>query len=429
MPTAGDVWDSVVADAQEFGNSLPTDVTTAIEAEATQPEAGSSTEAGSTGRSETPQSPPAGDDGQALPVAEAPPTEPAPVAAVPEIEPEPFTFTVDGKPETIAGAMVIKGDGLYVPEEQVPHFQLLASQAKTLDRQVRELHDKQKAEASQWDRRTAFSFKDDKGVQQTVTGQQGWESHRLKAVADETALSTVVAHLSDPTRFASLVDYVRYDQQGKVMSKEMAEAVDENGRAVYAGSNWIPSLKQDAWQNIVRESSMSIREKQFALRQEFGELAKPLPPAEPTADSFAGGTIEQLATQHGLSALTPADKQFLASHFATYTRAATPEERAQYGVPRLVLPAFVELMKDKNDTRAEMAKVSAAVPKAVAAVGKAATFNKGMDAGKATVVAPAARKPAVVAVPTTGKYAPKERTEKTGDDMWADLITQGMEAG
>lgn len=424
-PSGNDAWDAALdLSGVDLTEGLSPDVVDAVVDASQLEDAGSSAGAGSDGTG-TPQSAPAGDDGSQAPVPDAPVVAADPAAstpAAPDVEPIPFTFDVDGKPDTIEGAMEIKGDGIYIPESAAPLVRTLFSQAKTLDAQVRTERTQRQAEAEQWNRRTTHTFKNTEGKEVTVSGLQGLEAMRVEAVSDKAALHTILGALTDPARFRELVDYVCVDRAGTTV------APDEDGNAP-AGAKWWPILNQEGYAKVSREGSQTIRERAFAVRQEMAKPIEPAAPPEPTADSFAGGTISQLAEQHGLTALSADDKQFLASHFATYTRAATPEERAQFGVPRLVLPSFVELMKTVNGRTAREATIAqtaaaSATKKAVVDT-KVTGFNGGMKKGLAP--APVVRAAPIATPPAEGKFAPKAKTGQSGNDIWSGLYAEAQQ--
>lgn len=406
-------WDTVFAEGRSFGDATPLDTGS----ETTAPQTDSESSAGALpGRPESAPPDPTGDDGAGA-SALAPPrsADPAPIAPAPQTDSDPlagaapFTYTVDGKPETIEGAYHLKGDGLYVPEEHVPHWQLMASQAKTLDRENRTLRDQTQAENQTWQRLTTHTFRDDKNTEQTLTGVRGLEALRFEAAADKAALHAVVKVLSDPNAFANLVDFIKVDAQGNQVAPETEGP----------GLRWFPVRKEDTWNALVRDSALSVRELKLKVRDDMQKLSAPPPPPEPSVTESAMPTLESIIAEHKITGLTAQDKQFLAGQFELYVRPTTPQERQRFGSPKIVDNRYTEAVKERAALRAEAAK-------ALTTGKKADAFNSGMEKGR--LPAPTPRQAAPTPPTFTGRNAPKTRTEASPNDMWASLVEDARQA-
>ena len=295
--------------------------------------------------------------------------------------------------------MVLAGDGLYVPEAQIPHFQLLASTAETLERQNRELYDTQQT----WERLATHTFRDTQGNEQTLTGRQGLEALRLESKSEHAALATLVNVIHDPARFMQLVDQVYVNDANQIVQAGDPSAV-----------RIVPVLNGQAWKEITRESALAVREAQYDTRQKFAQAAVPPPPPEPSAadPTVAMQLVKSAISINRVTGLTAADEQFLAGIAKRYERPATPQEQQQLGVKKVLDESFHELVKDRGAVRAEAIK-------GAQTAAKADTFNQGMAAGvqRGKAPAPRASRPASPAVPA----------EKVGKQaVWGNILNDAL---
>ena len=396
-------WDSILSDGiastgidpnGSFEETAPTELTPQ------SAPSGSSDGASPSGGPSAPQSAAPGDGGQGQTAPSSTSTTPAPVAAQPDAIPDsqPFTYTVDGQTKTIDGAYVLPGDGLYVPEAKVPHFQLLASNAESLNRQNRELDDRVKS----WERLTTHSFTNDQKQPVTLSGEPGLRALREEAAMDKAALHTLVNVFMKPENLASLVEIACYDRNGNRVNPDDPNVVQV-----------APIRNETAWKQLVERSQFAVEKSRFSVQQQLVKLSAPLPPPEPSVQDLAGPTIKAAIQQTGTTGLTPQDEQFLAGQFPRYVRATTPQERQAYGTPTIVDESFVALVKQTASLRAESAKSAQAST-------TANTFNAGMNQGRGPARRPAPNTSNTSSRPTT----PAAPAVKVGKQAQWDNILQ-----
>src|SRR5512146_1997390 len=63
----------------------------------------------------------------------------------PEVQFEPFAYTVNGESRTLDGFHLVPGEGVYIPTDQVPRLQQIASRAEASEAALRELHQQAQA--------------------------------------------------------------------------------------------------------------------------------------------------------------------------------------------------------------------------------------------------------------------------------------------
>ncbi len=315
-----------------------------------------SSDGASNGRPSAPAPVQPGDDGASTDPASEPS---APVASTPEPVPDaqPFTYTVDGQARTIEGAMVLPGDGLYVPEAQIPHFQQLASTAVTLERQNRELYDK----TQQWERLTTWEQTGADGTPQTLTGPAAVEAMRVNSLQGARALQTIVDALNDPERFNQLVQ-LEQTPDGQIVVRQ----------------------NEQMFNLLRREAMLASNEAAMQARTHMATLSKAPPPPEPSLDDLALPTVKAHVQAFKITGLTAEDEQYLAKHLPRFVRNATPQERQQHGHPKIVDETFREFVQDR-------AAIRAAAVKAAQTSTKTDTFNAGMNGGRKTPPKPAGR--------------------------------------
>lgn len=378
-------WDGVFAEGRAVGESFIPDSSADLDTGTPQgTDAGLSDGAGSSGSPSAPRPASTGDDGAPDPL--APPASsgtaetPSPADTDPLAGAVPFTFDVDGTPETIEGAYRLPGDGLYVPEEKVPQFQLLASQARTLDRQNRDLYERSQS----LERLTAWQTRDANGATTTLTGQAGLEAQRLVLAEFAAKTNAYEQLLADPAKLAGLIT-VTQDEQGQVTGFQIDPAALEN------------------FQTRVQLDTMRATQ---SARTHLTRLAAPPPPPVPDVSEHAAPTITKLVADYKITGLQPADHAFLATEFRRYVIAGPKGERQ-------VDPRFLDVVKDRAELR--QAQVRAAATSA-----QSDKFNGGMNRGR-QAAAPARPSSPPAPLPT-GRNAPKVRSDPSPNDMWATLI-------
>lgn len=329
----------------------------------------------------TPATPPPTGDGGTDPAAPAAPaappdgtSQPDPTDSDPLAGAQPFTFDVDGQPRTIEGAFRIPGEGLYVPEARVPHFEQLAARAEQLDRSTADFQ----AKDAEWDRLTAWTFKDAQGQPQTLHGREAIEARVVTTSRLAASLKTISDAISDPQQFAKLVTTTQ-DQAG----------------------NWYVVPDKDALATLMLRVENATIKAEGQARSFVAQAAKAPPPPAPTAESYAAPTIQAIITEQKIVGLTEADVKRFTTDFARYV------ERGPDGSITGYSPRLVELMQERAAERAEQAKIATAAT----AAGK---FNGGMNRGRTQ--APAAPKPQL---PT-----PATPTEKVGKAQAWDTVLQ-----
>lgn len=376
-PAASSGWDSVLSEGiASTGVDPNASFESADDPDATTPQSGtdgSSAGAGTPGSPATPQSAPTGDDGQA-PTVES--TADDPLASA-----EPFTYTVNGEAKTIDGAYRLPGEGLYVPEDRVPQFQLLASRADSLERTNQELYQRHQAleKATTWQQGDTI-----------LTGGAALEARNVFIEQSKETIRQLAAVLT-PEHFAKYVD------------------IGQNADGTY-----FVQPNQGAINDLRDRLQFGNERAGFTARQSFAKIAPPAAP-QPEADttpveSIAEPTVTGIAQQLGVT-LSPDAKTFLAAQLPRYVRASTEQERMQTGRPRIVDAAFGELVKREAATAATTAKVA----ETASTAGK---FNAGMNAG---------RKPAVVPPkPATAPTAPAAPAKVGKAAQWDNVLQSAL---
>lgn len=359
---------------------------------------------------DTPQDAPdlsRGDDGRATPpdapaLASPAPSDPAAdpaLSADPLAGAEPFTYDVDGRAMTVEGAYRLPGDGLYVPEDKVPHFQQLATQAARVERISREAQD----QSATWDRLTRWQTYKPDGVNpdgsprmvasDVLTGQRGLEARQSAMARSAATLRVYQEALRDPQQFAQLVQ-VQQDAEGRFFV--------------------VPDPQAMRTLQVMAENS-AMKAESTALNHLRANAAAPPPPA-PTPESYARGTVAELIANHQIANLQPDDLRFLEIEFPRYVQREPNGSLA-------VNPRFLDVMKDR-------AQLRSAILKTATASAKADSFNGGMTKGRQQPAKPAARPASPVPAPSRRGTvsAPSARPERSSNDAWSALIHEAQEA-
>ncbi len=327
-------------------------------------------------------------EGEPAPVTDKVPDPATPVATEPE--PTPFEFTVEGQVKTVDGVYRIPGEGMVVPEEQVPMVQRMFAQAVTLDRQVREATQR----ANDLERLTEWKTTVD-GKESVLTGREAMQALHVNSGTIAAALKTVSSIFAQPP-----TELLAQDEAGNIV--------------------WNPK----AVEQLKLRSDLAERDARDAVSTRFASLAKPAThstPAAPTVDlrSAAPAIIRQTAQNAGvdLAALTPEDGNVIAGMLARFQRPATVEDQAlnpALKVGEMVIdPSFADYLKDRVSLRKNAAKVAQVAT-------DASKFNKGMQPVK-PAPKPVVPKPA----PLVGRGAPKEKAQ-SANDIWSGLVTEAQ---
>lgn len=395
VASANDQWSALVASASE-PTPAPEPATPTAGAVVEPPAPATPAAAGDDGaKGDTPPATPAV---PATPNADAAPAAEAPKTDEPTVEAKPFEFVVDGKIQALEGAAYVPGEGVFVPDAQVPALRRMAAQAVTLERQNKDLASYKR----ELDGLTEWKTTGPDGKEVSLTGRQGVEALHVAHGTTKAALESVVAIFAkSPTEFI---------------------AQNEKGEIV-----WDPR----ALRQLSLEAKDAERTAQDAIRTKFPTShSRPATPAaspSPEAPSVdwtrtAPVIVQKTAEDAGLdvSGLTADDQTFLAGMVPRFARPATAQD--QEVNPALTLgetvidAAFAGVVQDRLNLRL-------AASKAVKAAEAAAPFNAGMNKG--TQPKPAA--PPAPKAPV-GRNAPKERTAKSANDMWSDLVSDAKTA-
>lgn len=320
---------------------------------------------------------PAGDIGTGTPgtPVAAPAAPLAPPAVPPDPTGTPFTFEVNGQRQTIESVRHFPGEGLYVPEDQVPAFQQMAGRAETLGRQVRDLSDQTTA----WERASAWKLNPGQATERTITGLAGLAEARASHARAIASLNTL--HDAITNRPADLVTPQQDPTTGE----------------------WVLAPNPQALAHLMRDAELAAIKAEGTARAHLSAIAAPPPPAPPSIADVAGVTVESYVQAHGIAGLTEADKRFLVGQLPRYV------EQTKTGPA--VNATFLDVMKDRAALRAE------AVQQAKAAA-DASAFNSRMTGGRSAPKAPV--RP--TAPPAT---APPEKVGKAAS--WDAVLRAGME--
>lgn len=405
-PTAN-AWESVFAEGRELGDTV---LTSAADLGDGTPQSGSEglSDGAGNGSPTTPQTDTTGDGGRiaepAGSTAPAPGTTADASAAPTDVDPlagaEPFTYTVDGQTRAMEGAYRLPGDGVYIPEDRVPAFQLIASRAETLDRQNRELYDRSQSleRLGTWQRQTGQDAQG-KPIYETLTGAAGNEALRVSHAELLAQNIAYAALFKNPNQMADLLVAVR-DAAGAVTHFE---------------------VDPDKYDNFQTRQKLATRDMVDSVRKYVGTLGVAPPPPEPTLAAIAVPTVDATIKALNVTGLTDADRTYLVGQIKQYVRASTPEERQRGHGPRVVDDSFGDVVKDRAAMRAEILKTATVS-------GKTDQFNGGMNRGRQGNAAP--RPPAAPPQPLpTGRNAPRAKTEASANDMWANLVEEARHVG
>lgn len=401
-----DAWDSVFAEGRAVGDDAPLGSGDDLDGGSPQ----QASDGLSDGSPDAPLPDPTGDDGAAR--ARSAPLDADPAGASPanagapatpsDTDPlagaQPFTFSVGDETRTIEGAYRLPGDGLYVPEDKVPQFELMASRAETLDRQHRDLSDQH----STLVRLTQWPSKNADGSDRMLSGREGLEAQRVVLAQSLSRDTSTWKFLEDPAKLVSLVTVQPTGRQYEDGSPEYALVPNKTA---------LDALKRDV--------AADARDTVYVSRQHFQTLGAPQPAPEPTVADRAMPTIDAQLSAMKLT-LGAEDKQFLAEQLQRYVRPTTPAEKQAGQGAQIVDASFLKLIE-------RTAAQAQAVTKAATAGKRTDQFNGGMDKGRQGT---APRRPATPAAPPTftGRNAPKPRTDPSPNDMWATLIEDAKTA-
>lgn len=302
---------------------------------------------------------------------------------------EPFAFRVDGETRTMDGVFRVPGEGIYVPEEKVPAFQLMASRAEGLERQNRELYHR----TQEYDRLSQWKATGPDGTERTLTGRDALEAREVEIAQLRARVQVAEAALLNPETFASLVSV---NAQGQV----------------------IPNTQQ--LRMLATEQQLAIRDAADQARAKFTSSYQSHTQATQQAQQSAEAPrmLWQQADQvwgHEFPQLTAQDKTFLAGQVARYIRSANPDEvqAGQFRPGELVLdPSFYTVMQDRAALRGHVTTVANTQT-------KAQQFNQAQQQGrKGPAVRPATSSPAPSPSAVTSK--------KSRGEVWDEVLTQGL---
>lgn len=393
-------WESVLADgisASGIDPSATFEPSDDPAASAPQAELPRSSEgAGTSGSPAAPIASATGDDGQSArpsgttaspsAVPAAPGSEPDPLAGA-----EPFTYAVDGQTRTMDGAFRIPGEGLYVPEDKVPQFQLIATQAATLDRQNRELYEQhqQTERLLEWKTRRQDGVNRDGSpnyVEQTLTGRDAIEARHVLTARTMASYAVLDQAIRDPKIVEQLFE------------PRLSDPNDPNSRVVLGLSEQGADILRTRIENAAMKAEQSAR-------QYVGRVSAPPPPPEASPADFAPSTVKAIIEEHKVTDLTEKDKQFFESQFPRYVVRDAAGKITGYD------PELVTVIKDRAALRAEQKQAASAAE----AAGK---FNGGMNRGR---VAP--RPPAPPVAPQ--KPATPEKVGKAA--AWDNVLHDALQ--
>ncbi len=312
----------------------------------------------------------------------------------PEIQTEPFTYTVDGEQRQDAAAYRVPGDGLYIPEREVPRYQQMASRAEMGERQVRDLHQqtRQLQELMAWQTPGANGQPG-----QTLSGIEGLGALRT-VLAQTLAERTVVQeYMSDPNRLASLL---AADPEGRVTANP--DGLRQFQLAIENAQLRASHAVQSDWAKRTGTLSANVRQPSAGSPTVGIEQVQQAAPQIVTAVAQQTGRTLDAQTQ-----------TFLAQQLPRYVRPAADGERDPTG-------AFLRAGEPVLDASfTDLVKRMGAGQKPNAS---ASTFNASQQQARRTA-APARPQSAPVAPPTPGK--PK-RFREVIDSLVDDPETLAM---
>lgn len=304
---------------------------------------------------ETPEGQGPADSGETDPNATSASGTPEPTPE--EIQAEPFTYTVNGETRTDHGAYRIPGDGVYIPEKEVPRYQQAMSRAETNERQVRDLYHENRrlTELMGWQVTGAD------GKPQTMAGVDGLGEMRAILAQQIATARTLNDYVSKPELLATLIG-----------------GADQGGNLIL-NPDGIRQLKL-AVENAQLRVSHATRADWAQRTSGIARAPQPSTPSQPSFSPDAVGqqatqAVTAMATQAGLT-LSSQASAFLAQQFPRYVRAAAEGERDAQGVfltpgEPVVDPAFAVLMKREAGRPAAASKTT-----------QATQFNAGQQRGR-----------------------------------------------
>lgn len=231
---------------------------------------------------------------------------------------EPLAYTVSGQSRTFDGITRLKDGGAIVDPDAVDKLVRVLGERDHLYEQQQTTYSR----LQDLERLTAWNEQGPDGKTRTITGPEAVVAARVTSARSAKALETLVQALESPDRFLQLHDLVQ-DQAG----------------------NWQIVRNETAYKMLLREASLAAGEAAMTARQHFHTMAQPQPAPEPTLAELAPATVKAAIQTAGVTGLTPEDEAFLVGQFPRYVRDATPEERRQYGHPKIVDQAFPQLIK------------------------------------------------------------------------------------
>lgn len=301
---------------------------------------------------------------------------------------QPFTYTVDGQPRTMEGVYRFPGEGLMIPEEQVPKWQLMASRAEGLERANRDQYQR----LQDFEKLSEWTSKDQQGQEQTITGRAALEAREVTYAKTRAVAETLSAILEDPATIASLI------------------GLDADGRVV---------KDEQAIQNLLVRAQLAAMTAEGQAKSRFATVAQEVTNAVQQAQQQEQlpATLWASAEQHWVKefpSLTAQDKEFLAKQVPRYMRAATDAEvqSGSYQRGEMVLDGeFYHVIKFQADTRTSTVST-------VKTADAAARFNAAQQQGRQGTQKPVTR-PATPQKPTPSDHRGKSAA-------WDDVLKSGL---
>lgn len=321
-------------------------------------------------------------------VAEPDPATPTPAEPDPLDGARPLSYTVNGEDRTFDGITLLKDGGAIVDPDKVELIQRRLGERDHLFEQSQA----QFRKYADLERLTTWQTKDAQGNRTELTGLAALETHRATTADFASRLTTLWTAITDPQRFASMIQVVETGRQYSDGSPELTYA-------------WKP----DAKAALEREMTVNARAASLDARQSFRQLSAPQPAPEPAVADVAMRTVEATLKQANIASMAPEDKQFLAEQLERYVRPTTPQEQQQGLGKRIVDASFVKLVERTAKQAATVAKVAEDAP-------KIAKENQAKLAAAATAKR-TTPKPAVQPKPQRPQVSP-QRAENA-DAVWA----------
>lgn len=260
---------------------------------------------------------------------------------------EPFTFDVDGEQKTLEGVYRVPGEGLLVPEEQVPKFQLMASRAETLERSNRDLYQR----SQEYERLTSWKVKGQDGTERFISGAEGLAEQRALLSRSLAGLQL----LNDVFEKGSPLSFIATDEQGNI--------------------TWNPEALATL---SVRLENAGIKAEQAARSTLQSLITEASKPKEPDAREVAPAVVDQYAKALNAGSLTAEDRALLTEMVPRFVRKATEEdvrENPQFKLGQTIVDKeFGKHVLHYNGLRVNSQKVTTANDKAT-------SFNNGQKKG------------------------------------------------